>query len=227
MTSHSDDDISHIHRRHTMDDLGQRKAFTPEARRSTSYKPQNSSPPLSLASPTSRNYPQSSENSRKVEENETVSKQENGMEQIEEEAGTLKNSKQEEEESHDRRNESTSTLVEESVTRKKSQDCLPQDSQPHSPQTVHKRMSLSFRQALLSTAELKTDSRVGLEVAKLADPHLDAVKVFARCLPHVVPNVILAKREVCYLFSHLHVLMLFFLFLGAHSTSSLCHIKTF
>ena len=194
MTSHSDDDISHIHRRHTSGDLGPRKAFTPEARRSTSYKHQTSSPPLSLASPvTSRKRPQSFEGGNRGKENETVSKQENEME---EEAVTPKDNKQEEEESRGMRNESTSTLVEESVTRKKSQD-----NQPHSPLTIHKRMSVSFRQALLSTAELKTDSRVGLEVAKLADPQLDAVKVFARCLPHVVPNVILAKREVCCLFS--------------------------
>lgn len=219
MTSHSDDDISQIHRRHTMDGFGPRKAFTPEARRSTSYKHQNSSPPLSLASPTSHKHPQSSESSQRVEEIEALSKLDNDIEQTEEEAVTLKNNKQEEEESHSMRNESTSTLVEESVTRKKSQD-----SQPHSPLTVHKRMSLSFRQALLSTAELKTDSRVGLEVAKLADPHLDAVKVFARCLPHVVPNVILAKREVCYLLSLIYSHL--FPSPGAHSTSPLRHIKT-
>ena len=40
------------------------------------------------------------------------------------------------------------------------------------------------------------DSRIGVEVAKLSDPKLDAVSVFALCLPYVVPNMTLAKREV-------------------------------
>ena len=85
-------------------------------------------------------------------------------------------------------NESTATLIEETAT---STNKIPNAvSHAHTPQ-AHKRMSVSFRQALLSSAELKSDSRIGVE-----DPKLDAVNVFARCLPPVVPNVSLAKREV-------------------------------
>ena len=58
------------------------------------------------------------------------------------------------------------------------------------------RMSVAFRQQLLDTLHLKTDSRIGLEVVKLSDPGVDVIQLLARCLPHVVPNVILAKREV-------------------------------
>lgn len=56
-------------------------------------------------------------------------------------------------------------------------------------------MSVAFRQQLLDTLHLKTDSRIGLEVVKLSDPGVDVIQLLARCLPHVVPNVILAKRE--------------------------------
>ena len=58
------------------------------------------------------------------------------------------------------------------------------------------RMSVAFRQKLLDILHLKTDTRIGLEVVKLADPGVDVIQLLGRCLPHVVPNVILAKREV-------------------------------
>ena len=58
------------------------------------------------------------------------------------------------------------------------------------------QMSVTFRQELLNIFHLKTDSRIGLEVSKLTDPNLDPVQLLGRCLPHIVPNVILAKREV-------------------------------
>ena len=57
-------------------------------------------------------------------------------------------------------------------------------------------MSVVFRQELLNTVHLKMDSRIGLEIAKLSDPQYDVVQLIGRCLPHIVPNVILAKREV-------------------------------
>ena len=60
---------------------------------------------------------------------------------------------------------------------------------------VH-QMSVTFRQELLNIFQLKTDSRIGLEVSKLTDPDVDPVQLLGRCLPHIVPNVILAKREV-------------------------------
>ena len=57
-------------------------------------------------------------------------------------------------------------------------------------------MSIVFRQELLNVCQVKTDSRIGVEVAKLSDPDVDLVLLLGRCLPHIVPNVILAKREV-------------------------------
>jgi hypothetical protein len=57
-------------------------------------------------------------------------------------------------------------------------------------------MSVLFRQELLSVGQVKTESRIGLEVAKLAEPNFDLVQLFSRSLPYVVPNVSLAKREV-------------------------------
>lgn len=58
------------------------------------------------------------------------------------------------------------------------------------------QMSLLFRQELLNVCQVKTDSRIGIEVAKLSDPDLDIVQLLGRCLPHIVPNISLAKREV-------------------------------
>ncbi len=58
------------------------------------------------------------------------------------------------------------------------------------------QMSLLFRQELLNVCQTKTDSRIGVEVAKLSDPDLDIVQLLGRCLPYIVPNVSLAKREV-------------------------------
>lgn len=58
------------------------------------------------------------------------------------------------------------------------------------------QMSVAFRQELLSISQLKTDSRIGVEVNKLSDPDLDVVQLLGRCLPYIVPNISLAKREV-------------------------------
>lgn len=57
------------------------------------------------------------------------------------------------------------------------------------------QMSVLFRQELLSVSQVKTESRVGLEVAKLAEPNFDLVQLLGRSLPHIVPNVSLSKRE--------------------------------
>ena len=63
--------------------------------------------------------------------------------------------------------------------------------------TTHLRqMSVVFRQELLNSIQIKTDSRIGMEVVKLANPDMDMVQLLGRSLPHIVPNVILAKREV-------------------------------
>lgn len=58
------------------------------------------------------------------------------------------------------------------------------------------QMSVSFRQELLGVCQVKTDSRISLEVARLAEPDFDVVQLLGRSLPHVVPNVSLSKREV-------------------------------
>ena len=64
-----------------------------------------------------------------------------------------------------------------------------------------RHMSVVFRQELLNTVHLKIDSRIGLEIAKLSDSKHDVVQLVARCLPHIVPNVLLAKREVSWCIS--------------------------
>jgi hypothetical protein len=56
-------------------------------------------------------------------------------------------------------------------------------------------MSTAFRQALLATVQTTLNSRLGQEVARLDDAAETPVMVFGRCLPYIVPNVILAKRE--------------------------------
>ena len=61
---------------------------------------------------------------------------------------------------------------------------------------VNRNMSLAFRQELLSVIQIKTDSKVGIEVSRLSDPELNVIDLFGRCLPDIVPNVILAEREV-------------------------------
>ncbi|XP_028391944.1 RAB11-binding protein RELCH-like [Dendronephthya gigantea] len=52
-----------------------------------------------------------------------------------------------------------------------------------------------LKQALLNIAQVQHDSRVSNEVTRLAETEESAVLVLARCLPHIVPNVLLNKRE--------------------------------
>ena len=218
LPSRSDENLSfsHAHRRHTSADLGLRKAFTPETKRSIALSSGSGSPPFPLdlspsstsgllASPiggTEAEYKEEKGERGKGEDRrdegmmkEERDKEENEEGKEEEEKEELaqtpraRESREEEEErsSHEQGDDSSSTL------------CPPKhtDSPDEGePRMRFRHMSLSFRQALLSLTELKSDTRIGLEVAKLADPQLDVVQVFGRCLPHVVPNVILAKREV-------------------------------
>lgn len=58
------------------------------------------------------------------------------------------------------------------------------------------QMSVRFRQELLSVSQVKTESRVGLEVAKLTESDFDLVQLLDRSLPHIVPTVPISKREV-------------------------------
>jgi len=82
-------------------------------------------------------------------------------------------------------------------------DVQDQDGEREGRETIAKteprlhHMSATFRQELLNIFHLKTESRIVLEVAKLTDPNVDLVQLLGCCLPHIVPNVILAKRDVC------------------------------
>lgn len=208
VSSNSDENITHIHRRHTSVDLN-RKAFTPEARRSlVQQSTPHPIPRLNLDSSTSSpNRSPPLRGGRKEEEedtkktNDAVNKDEekenrvNSQEDDDEEGGLVfaaKEAIEKEDSQKSLQQLSTSTLL------PNESDTSPTPPPPDQPMHVTgmRSMSLKFREALLSTLTLTSNSRIGLEVAKLADPHLDPVQVFARCLPHVVPNVILAKREV-------------------------------
>ena len=81
---------------------------------------------------------------------------------------------------------------------KEGEDKKEEEDEGEEKEAVNARhMSVAFRQELLSTVHLKIDSRIGLEISRLSDSGCELVQLMARCLPHIVPNVILAKREVC------------------------------
>uniref|UniRef100_H2RK87 RAB11 binding and LisH domain, coiled-coil and HEAT repeat containing n=1 Tax=Takifugu rubripes TaxID=31033 RepID=H2RK87_TAKRU len=57
------------------------------------------------------------------------------------------------------------------------------------------KLSPAFLQALLSFCRMCSDSRLGAEVSRIADSEDSVMLMLGRCLPHIVPNVLLAKRE--------------------------------
>ncbi|XP_060755837.1 RAB11-binding protein RELCH homolog isoform X2 [Neoarius graeffei] len=59
----------------------------------------------------------------------------------------------------------------------------------------NRKLSPAFHQALLSFCRMSADSRLGLEVSRIADSEESVMLMLGRCLPHIVPNVLLAKRE--------------------------------
>ncbi|KAL4657272.1 hypothetical protein GN956_G4147 [Arapaima gigas] len=59
----------------------------------------------------------------------------------------------------------------------------------------YKNLSPAFHQALLSFCRTSADSRLGSEVSRIADSEESLMLTLGRCLPHIVPNVLLAKRE--------------------------------
>ncbi|XP_069766976.1 RAB11-binding protein RELCH homolog isoform X4 [Narcine bancroftii] len=59
----------------------------------------------------------------------------------------------------------------------------------------NRTLSPAFHQALLSFCRMATDSRLGVEVSRIADSEHSVMLMLGRCLPHIVPNVLLAKRE--------------------------------
>uniref|UniRef100_A0A8C4F8E5 LisH domain and HEAT repeat-containing protein KIAA1468 n=1 Tax=Dicentrarchus labrax TaxID=13489 RepID=A0A8C4F8E5_DICLA len=60
---------------------------------------------------------------------------------------------------------------------------------------LYKKLSPAFLQALLSFCRMCSDSRLGAEVSRIADSEESVMLMLGRCLPHIVPNVLLAKRE--------------------------------
>uniref|UniRef100_A0A7M4FH38 RAB11 binding and LisH domain, coiled-coil and HEAT repeat containing n=1 Tax=Crocodylus porosus TaxID=8502 RepID=A0A7M4FH38_CROPO len=71
---------------------------------------------------------------------------------------------------------------------------------PSSKAAVHfdkpnRKLSPAFHQALLSFCRMSADSRLGSEVSRIADSEKSVMLMLGRCLPHIVPNVLLAKRE--------------------------------
>ncbi|XP_051003174.1 RAB11-binding protein RELCH isoform X3 [Acomys russatus] len=82
---------------------------------------------------------------------------------------------------------------------RKDREELPPSSVP-SKSTVHfdqpnRKLSPAFHQALLSFCRMSADSRLGSEVSRIADSEKSVMLMLGRCLPHIVPNVLLAKRE--------------------------------
>ncbi|KAM6977485.1 RAB11-binding protein RELCH homolog isoform 7-T7 [Aplochiton taeniatus] len=59
----------------------------------------------------------------------------------------------------------------------------------------NRKLSPAFQQALLSFCKMSSDSRLGAEVSRIADSEESVTLMLGRCLPHIVPNVLLAKRE--------------------------------
>ncbi|XP_077100663.1 RAB11-binding protein RELCH homolog isoform X6 [Siphateles boraxobius] len=59
----------------------------------------------------------------------------------------------------------------------------------------NRNLSPVFHQALLSFCRMSADSRLGSEVSRIADSEQSVMLMLGRCLPHIVPNVLLAKRE--------------------------------
>ncbi|CAH1269897.1 KIAA1468 [Branchiostoma lanceolatum] len=59
----------------------------------------------------------------------------------------------------------------------------------------NRKMSEAFRRTLISMTQTVVDNRLGSEVSKIAGSGEGVVMMLARCLPHIVPNVLLAKRE--------------------------------
>uniref|UniRef100_H0VSW8 RAB11 binding and LisH domain, coiled-coil and HEAT repeat containing n=1 Tax=Cavia porcellus TaxID=10141 RepID=H0VSW8_CAVPO len=94
-----------------------------------------------------------------------------------------------------------------SIIPKKNSDSFPRrekegmpSSSPSSKNTIHfdkpnRQLSPAFHQALLSFCRMSADSRLGSEVSRIADSEKSVMLMLGRCLPHIVPNVLLAKRE--------------------------------
>lgn len=49
---------------------------------------------------------------------------------------------------------------------------------------------------LTQTQKPLSDNRIAMELQEVAESGSEVILMLARCLPHVVPNILLAKREV-------------------------------
>ncbi|XP_045152002.1 RAB11-binding protein RELCH [Echinops telfairi] len=102
---------------------------------------------------------------------------------------------------------SVSDGVDSTTSKENSSNCLPRkgregmpSSSPPSKNAVqfdkpNRKLSPAFHQALLSFCRMSADSRLGSEVSRIADSEKSVMLMLGRCLPHIVPNVLLAKRE--------------------------------
>nr|KAF6330853.1 RAB11 binding and LisH domain, coiled-coil and HEAT repeat containing [Myotis myotis] len=102
---------------------------------------------------------------------------------------------------------STSDEVDSTIPKENFPNSLPRreregmpSSSSSSKNTVHfdkpnRKLSPAFHQALLSFCRMSADSRLGSEVSRIADSEQSVMLMLGRCLPHIVPNVLLAKRE--------------------------------
>ncbi|XP_032770712.1 RAB11-binding protein RELCH isoform X1 [Rattus rattus] len=93
------------------------------------------------------------------------------------------------------------------IPKEKSSDSFPTKEREELPPssvsskaTLHfdqpnRKLSPAFHQALLSFCRMSADSRLGSEVSRIADSEKSVMLMLGRCLPHIVPNVLLAKRE--------------------------------
>uniref|UniRef100_A0A8C4KRN0 LisH domain and HEAT repeat-containing protein KIAA1468 n=1 Tax=Dromaius novaehollandiae TaxID=8790 RepID=A0A8C4KRN0_DRONO len=79
--------------------------------------------------------------------------------------------------------------------REKMSSCVPSTKATVHFDKPNRKLSGAFHQALLSFCRMSADSRLGSEVSRIADSEKSVMLMLGRCLPHIVPNVLLAKRE--------------------------------
>ncbi|CAI5780119.1 RAB11-binding protein RELCH isoform X1 [Podarcis lilfordi] len=79
--------------------------------------------------------------------------------------------------------------------REKLPSCPPSNKAAIHFDKPNRKLSHAFHQALLSFCQMSAESRLGSEVSRIADSEKSVMLMLGRCLPHIVPNVLLAKRE--------------------------------
>ncbi|XP_015261943.1 PREDICTED: lisH domain and HEAT repeat-containing protein KIAA1468 homolog [Gekko japonicus] len=101
----------------------------------------------------------------------------------------------------------TGTEPESRLPKDNTKSCLPnkeREKLPSCPPSIkaavhfdkpNRKLSPAFHQALLSFCQMSAESRLGSEVSRIADSEKSVMLMLGRCLPHIVPNVLLAKRE--------------------------------